>query len=358
MKTIKVDHPQSPYSVVVGRGICQKIPKLLGKIHGRGSKPLIVVFTDRKLGKKANAIHNSLIDHGYYCEQISITASEKFKSFDSIYPLYGKLLKFGADRSTILIAIGGGVIGDSIGFLASTFMRGIKWVGVPTTVLSQVDSSIGGKTGINHQQGKNLIGSFHPPALVVTDTIFLNTLPKKEIKSGMGEVIKYGLIVNKSFFKKLKSQKKLDWEKTIHTCVKIKADIVSKDEKDRSGLRELLNFGHTFAHGIETHTKYKKFSHGEAVMWGMIFAAKLSYQRGRIQKKEYLEISTFINSFKLKPLPVDWNFQSLYKILLKDKKNKDGIVHFVLLEGIGVSSSANPMTKTELKRVFESLTKS
>ncbi len=247
--------------------------------------------------------------------------------------------KFG--RDTLLIAIGGGTIGDVSGFAASTYMRGIPLIHIPTTLLSAVDSSIGGKTGINFREAKNLIGTFYQPSLVLIDTHFLKSLPKEELISGFGEVIKYSYLTDVKLYSRLLS----DWnllvkkeenflEKIIYESVKIKSAVVSKDEFEISGLRKILNLGHTFAHAFESYSGYK-LSHGKAVIAGIISALSLSFEMGLISEKQFnymLELPLkFKSSIQLKNI----NEKEILRLMEYDKKNRDGEIKFVLIKNFG-----------------------
>jgi 3-dehydroquinate synthase len=271
-----------------------------------------------------------------------VPATEAFKDFSKIYPLYGELLKFRADRHTVLFALGGGVIGDAAGFLAGTYMRGMRWVGLPTTLLAQVDSSIGGKTGVNHAAGKNLIGAFHQPSFVACDLDFLKTLPERERVSGLGEMIKYGLIYDAPFYAWLEknwegivSGETRSLEEAVARCARWKARAVARDERDVSGVREVLNFGHTVGHALEGATRYQTFRHGEAIILGMRAATRISVDRGHLKPAAGARIDSFLCSLPVPRVPSRILPEQLLGYVRKDKKAKAGKVRFVLLKSIG-----------------------
>ena len=221
-------------------------------------------------------------------DPILIPDGERYKNLQSVSRIYDPLIKANADRGSAVIAVGGGVIGDTAGFAAATYLRGITLVHVPTTLLAQVDSSIGGKVGVNHALGKNLIGAFHQPALVAIDPLLLATLPRREFRSGLYEVVKYGVIASRDLFDRVAKDTRAIFARTAEVLVpaivescRIKADVVSKDERE-SGLRRILNFGHTVGHALEAVTKYRRFRHGEAIAYGMLAAADLAVARGAL----------------------------------------------------------------------------
>ena len=280
-KILKVATSQGKYSIIIGHNTISDIGKYLKPILNNNR---VFIISSRRIakiykGKLLNILNKNNIDAIF----IVIKDGENQKNFDTISKISNTLLKKGIDRNDALIAFGGGVIGDITGFVSSITLRGVKFIQIPTTLLAQVDSSVGGKTGINTSHGKNLIGTFFQPKIVIIDINFLVTLPRRELLSGYAEIIKYGLIMDRSFFKWLvsngKNVLKLDRKvliKSIYYSCKNKAKIVNKDEKEKN-IRALLNLGHTFGHAIESINKYKQnINHGEAVSIGMVFALKLS----------------------------------------------------------------------------------
>lgn len=287
-----------------------------------------------------------------------VPQGEQSKSSSVFMDLMNKILSSGVERTTPIIVIGGGVTGDLGGFVAASCLRGMPLIHIPTSLLAMVDSSIGGKTGINHEVGKNLIGAFYQPKAVFTDLQFLETLPHKEIVNGLGEVIKYGMISDKSILTHLKQiplgkpfSFSEEWEQLITTCANIKVDIVAKDFKE-SGIREILNFGHTFAHVIERVGNYKSCSHGEAVFMGMWGAVRLSQLLGfnidiaNLSAFRSLYISTFN--------PVE-SVEELTALMLHDKKVKDGSIKVIVLEEVEEARSTVLTDSSDLKKAWKFL---
>jgi 3-dehydroquinate synthase len=273
---------------------------------------------------------------------VTVPDGEEYKDLLRIQQIYDTLLAHKLDRSSALIALGGGVIGDMTGFAASTYMRGISYIQVPTTLLAQVDSSVGGKTGVNHSLGKNMIGTFWQPGFVWIDVETLQTLPKREVLAGLAEVIKYGVIYDKGLFDFLETNRdmilNLDRNALTHiikrSC-KIKAEVVAKDERE-SGLRAILNYGHTIGHAIETLTGYTHFLHGEAVAIGMYQEAVLSHLLGFIAKEQVMRIKAVIDAYGLpSEMPPDVSADSLLASMQLDKKTVAGKLKFILPEKIG-----------------------
>ena len=307
-------------------------------------KSKIFIIVDKKL----SSIINKKIRRRANVKIIEIHSSEQIKSFNDYIKLNIKLLQLNIDRSSTIIAIGGGTIGDLCGFVASTILRGVKFILVPTTLLSQVDSSIGGKNGINTKFGKNLIGTFYQPDLVIIDPSMLKSLSKKQIKSGYAEIVKHALINDKKFFfwlqknfNKLLSLNNNIVIDAIAKSINIKAKYVNKDEKEKlinSHSRAMLNFGHTFGHALETMNNYgKTLTHGEAISIGMIIASKISYKLNYLTKSQYEKI---LNHFRIVGLPTfdkKQNKKRLYEIIAADKKNNQGKINLILLKNIGKS---------------------
>ena len=273
-------------------------------------------------------------------------ANEKNKNLKSVNLILNKLFKFNFNRNDCIISFGGGIVGDVSGFAASIFKRGLKFVNIPTTLLSQVDSSIGGKTGVNNKYGKNLIGSFMQPDLVVSDVSILNSLPKREIICGYGEILKHAIISNRKIFNylikncfKILNLKSPFIEKTIADSCKIKQNIVQQDEKEKN-LRKILNLGHTFAHAYEATLSYsKKINHGEAVIIGIATAAKFSFVNNILIKKDYEQIINHINNLKI-PINLNYYFKkkdinSIIKYMKSDKKNNSSKINLILIKKIG-----------------------
>jgi len=264
---------------------------------------------------------------------ITLPDGEEYKNFESINFGLERLFDAKFDRNSVLIAFGGGVIGDMTGFMASIFLRGIKFIQIPTTLLSMVDSSVGGKTGINNKYGKNLIGAFYQPEVVYIDTKFLQTLPKREFSAGMAEVIKMAVMFNKEFFENIKDNK-LSTEQIIRESVETKADVVTQDEKEK-GIRSVLNYGHTFGHVVENMTNYSTYLHGEAVAIGMVMANRLAVKLGTLTHTEENEIKEVL---KNNDLPINYKIKDVeefYEHFFADKKTLNNSIKFIIPNGIG-----------------------
>jgi 3-dehydroquinate synthase len=288
-----------------------------------------------------DVVRNSLTAAGFDCLEINLPDGEQHKTLKTIEHIYDVLLQNNFDRSTGLIALGGGVIGDMVGFAAATFLRGIPFVQVPTTLLAQVDSSVGGKTGVNHALGKNLIGAFNQPELVLIDVTTLSTLEPREVAAGLAEVVKYGIIKDLNFFIWLEEnylslqQRQVD---ALITAVKrscqIKADIVEVDEKEGS-VRAFLNYGHTFGHAVESLSGYCIWKHGEAVAMGMVVAAQISAAQGLCEPADVDRIVALLRSLQLPVSPPDHSLEDYVAAMQRDKKVKHGTLTLVLNQGIG-----------------------
>jgi 3-dehydroquinate synthase len=279
----------------------------------------------------------------------------------SVSKIYEALIRGGADRGSALIAVGGGVIGDTAGFAAATFLRGITLVQVPTTLLAQVDSSVGGKVGVNLPHGKNLIGAFHQPALAIIDPRLLRTLPRREFRSGLYEVVKYGMIASRSLFDSISSRSKDVFalrsdvlvSAIVESC-RIKADVVTKDERE-TGLRRVLNYGHTVGHALEAVTRYRRFRHGEAIAYGMLAAADLAVVRGALADRDRQALARLIAL--LGPLPpiADLSTADVLTAIRRDKKVVGGRLHFVIAIAIGATTTLDDVTEDELRGVLARL---
>lgn len=332
MSKVKVNLPGRSYDIIIGRGTLKEIKRFVVPLKLKKA----VVITDTNVGP---VYGNELcrILKGIKVSIITIPAGEKHKTLYTASAVYDQLINTSAHRDTLIIALGGGVIGDLAGFVAATYMRGLPLIQIPTTLLAQVDASIGGKTGVDHPKGKNLIGSFYQPKLVIVDTLFLKTLPAREIKTGLAEVVKYGIIQDARIFEMLTVCPRANsafWEEIITRCVKIKAAVVSRDEKEISGLRMILNFGHTFGHAVETLTGYGKYTHGEAIAIGMAAAARLAKKLKLLKDTDCDRIINLLSELKL-PVTTGLKAEQIIKTMLMDKKAKSGNVRFVLPVKIG-----------------------
>lgn len=286
---------------------------------------------------------------------ILVEDGERYKNLNTVARVLDALVKIKADRSTTIIAVGGGVIGDLVGFSAATYLRGIPIVHVPTTLLAQVDSAIGGKTGVNHPLGKNLIGSFHAPSLVVADPIVLQTLPRREFRAGLYEVLKYGVIREPELLDRIHNSVTAIFHRDgaavaplVSASCRIKAEVVSADERE-SGLRRILNFGHTVGHALEAVTKYKQFRHGEAIGYGMLAALHIGVARGITPKPLLEEVETLIT--QLGPLPpvAGLSAKEVVAAIGRDKKIVEGTLHFVAASERGKTVELTDVSEKEIK---------
>lgn len=279
---------------------------------------------------------------------------ERFKNLKTVQAAYDWLLEHGADRESMLLALGGGVVGDIVGFVAATYMRGISFIQIPTTLVAQVDSSIGGKVGVDHKKGKNLIGSFYQPEYVHCDVGYLESLSERDYLSGLAEVIKYAIIRDATLFRFLEKERVAilrrepePLERIVGTCCRIKADVVAADEKETKGVRMILNFGHTVGHAIESLTRYRKYRHGEAVALGMIAAARISENMGFANAKTAQAVTDIIRAYGLPDKSPRFSKSSWLGALLHDKKMRGDKLHFVFVETIG-KVSVRPVLPREI----------
>src|SRR5882724_1084919 len=353
MSRVTIALPPRPYDAVIENGLLQRSGETLRDLFKviftvntaaldspakhRSLFVLTVSPVRRKWGKKLLA---SLSCAGFTTKLLEMPNGERHKKLATVEKLCEKLSRLGADREAVVIAFGGGVVGDVGGLLASLYMRGVDLVQIPTTVLAQVDASIGGKTGVYLRAGKNLLGTFHHPRVVLIDPAVLRTLPEREFRAGLFESLKCGVIGNPELFHRLQNLQikklrtdvaSLEW--MIAESVKLKAEVVSSDERE-GGLRRVLNFGHTIGHALETETSYRRFLHGEAVAWGMIAATRIAAVMNKIDQAAARQIIDAVMS--LGPLPkVEVRSRNIVQRLQADKKTRDGEVHFVLPQKIG-----------------------
>ncbi len=339
MKTLQVNLPGREYQIDIGQNILDiQLPKAVK----RNSTAHVVVVTNTTLQEMyPNFVFNLLADSGVKVSTCVLPDGEKYKNLDTLSMVFDFLMDVCANRKSLLIAFGGGVIGDMAGFAASTFVRGIPFIQVPTTLLSDVDSSVGGKTAVNHPSGKNTIGTFKQPEYVCIELSFLKTLPSRELKAGHMELLKHGLIQDADFFNYTQqhSLEPLDFdylEEAIFRSCKIKAKVVEKDETEK-GLRANLNFGHTLGHLIETHAGYGKYLHGEAVGAGMLFATFVSWRRNEITLNEWDLISSALTQYLMPLKLLKMDFDTFRNLILHDKKAQKQAVNFILLNKLGKS---------------------
>lgn len=346
---IEVAAAAGRYSVIAGAGALDMLPAALDE--RRLGPRRIVVSSPRVWGLHAAHFRRAGADR----TPILVSDGERHKTLQAVERVHEALIKADADRSVVIIAVGGGVIGDLVGFAAATYLRGVRIVHAPTTLLAQVDSAIGGKTGVNHALGKNLIGAFHPPSLVVADPVVLETLPRREFRAGLYEVVKYGVIADPSLLDRLRASLPAVFARDPDTlapivaaCCRIKADVVSADERE-SGERRILNFGHTIGHALEAVTKYRRFRHGEAVAYGMLAALDLGVERGLTPVGLLDTVRRLIGELGPLPAVADISAKEVLGAIRHDKKILSGTLHFVALAAPGKPVTLSDVTDAELR---------
>lgn len=359
---IKVDIPEHAYEIAIAPGSLDQLGEQMSKLN-LGKKVLLV--SNPVIFKHYGAVAiAALTKTGFEVTNYNLPPGERYKTLNSIQKLYDVALENRLERSSTIVALGGGVIGDMAGFAAATWLRGINLVQVPTSLLAMVDSSVGGKTGVNHPKGKNLIGAFYQPRFVLIDPEVLKTLPTREFKAGMAEVIKYGVIWDEELFTQLAASKHLDQlryikpemiEYIITRSCQAKADVVSQDEKE-AGLRAILNYGHTIGHAIESVTGYNLLKHGEAVGIGMVAAGRIAVELGLWQKEDTERQNSLIQKTGLpSQLPSGLDIQAIIDALQLDKKVKSGKVRFVLPTQIGAVKVTDEVPTDVIRRVLEKM---
>ena len=338
MKTLEVDLGNRSYPIYIGSDLIDQ-PELFSACKKATSVYIVTNTTVAPL--YAERLTKTLEKLDKPVRTIILPDGESYKDWKNLQLIFDDLLKFGADRQAMLVALGGGVIGDMTGFAAASFMRGIRFIQVPTTLLAQVDSSVGGKTGINHPLGKNMIGAFHQPAAVIADLNTLKTLPARELSAGLAEVVKHGAIADTEFLSWIEAnaQALLECDTTVmahaglRSC-EIKSAVVSADERE-GGIRATLNFGHTFGHAIEAGMGYGAWLHGEAVACGMVMGADLSRRLNFITQDEVNRLTKIIQSMNLPTNPPKFGAQRFMELMQVDKKTESGQIRYVVLEKIG-----------------------
>ena len=357
-RAVRVDvrAPGGAYPVMIGTGLLGEIDAILDGIPGLPARRLVV---------SAPAIwrmHGSALSKSLRAEApILVPDGEKNKTLATAARIYDGLVRASADRATTIVAFGGGVIGDVAGFAAATWLRGLPCVQVPTTLLSQVDSAIGGKTGVNHAAGKNLIGAFHQPAAVITDSQTLATLPRREFRSGLYEVVKYGVIASRELFNRVLTtlpavfaRDPASLEPIVTESSRIKAAVVESDERE-SGPRRVLNFGHTAGHALEAVTKYRRFRHGEAIAYGMLVAAELAVARKALDPADRGALASLITHMGPLPPIGDLSASQVSDAIRRDKKVIAGKLHYVLPVEIGRVEIVNDVSQRELVRAMKAI---
>jgi 3-dehydroquinate synthase len=338
MKTLEVDLGNRSYPINIGADLIDR-PELFKACEKSSSIYIVTNTTVAPL--YAERLTKTLGTFGKTVRTIVLPDGESYKDWKNLQLIFDDLLKFGADRQTMLVALGGGVIGDMTGFAAASFMRGVRFIQVPTTLLAQVDSSVGGKTGINHPLGKNMIGAFHQPVAVIADLNTLKTLPARELSAGLAEVVKHGAIADAQFLDWIEANAKpllaCDTDAMSHAVLRsceIKSAVVSADERE-GGIRATLNFGHTFGHAIEAGMGYGEWLHGEAVGCGMVLGADLSCRLNYITRAEADRLKKIIQSMNLPIAPPKFGGKRYLELMQVDKKTESGQIRYVVLEKIG-----------------------
>lgn len=356
MQRLAIDLGERSYEILIGLGLRKQVGEFLKAVF-RPSRVVIITHPSINSTYGEEVIANCL-DQGWTTDIIEVPEGEVSKSLGQVEKLYDRLLELNCDRKSVLIALGGGVIGDLVGFVAATYQRGINFIQVPTTLLSQVDSSVGGKTGVNHPKGKNMIGAFYQPRLVVTDLQTLKTLPIKEYRAGLAEIVKYGVISDASFFEFLEKNYKdiLNLNQDclsyiIENSCAIKAKVVEKDERETRH-RMILNFGHTLGHAIESLTGYSRFVHGEAVAIGMVRAAELSHSMGKCSKEVPRRLEVLLKNLGLPVEMPELDSTAVIESLYHDKKTMDNKIKFILVKEIGSIEIVEQVPESEILKII------
>ncbi len=354
MKTINVDLADRSYPIYIGSSLLSNNELISGHIT---SNQVLIVTNQTVAPLYLKSLEGVLKEVNY--ETLILPDGEIYKSLDSFNEVISQLMEKKFSRTCLLIALGGGVIGDLTGFVAACYQRGVKFIQIPTTLLAQVDSSVGGKTAVNHALGKNMIGAFHQPVAVIADTDTLSTLPDREFSAGLGEVIKYGIIRDKEFYSWLEDNIELIMQRdndALEYCIERscinKAEVVAEDERE-SGIRAILNLGHTFGHAIETALNYKEWLHGEAVGCGMLMAADLSRRSGFLEEGKVNSIRSILERANL-PTSIHENVKAaqMFENMKVDKKSRDGVLYLILLSDIGEAIITSDYTEEALKETI------
>lgn len=338
MITLNLSLPDTSYPIYIGQHILGNAELLLPYLK---QQKAVIISNTTVAPLYLAPLRTALEQHGVSVLTVTLPDGEDFKTWETLNLIFDALLSNKCERNTTLIALGGGVIGDMVGFAAACYQRGVPFIQVPTTLLSQVDSSVGGKTAINHPQGKNMIGAFYQPKAVIADMMLLDTLPERELSAGLAEVIKYGLLGDASFIgwleehmAALRAKDKTVLAEAVRRCCAMKADIVSQDERE-SGVRALLNLGHTFGHAIEAGLGFGTWLHGEAVAAGMMLAAEASRQLGYLNDSEVGRIEALLLAAGLPTVSPNLGYSTWLEHMSHDKKVSDGAIRFVLIRELG-----------------------
>jgi 3-dehydroquinate synthase len=346
---IDVTAPSGRYPIVIEPGLIGRLPAVLA--DAAFSERRFIVSSPTVWKFHGTAVRRVLPQD----ECVLVPDGERAKTLATVGRIYDALIRAQADRGAGIVAIGGGVIGDTAGFAAATYLRGIQVAHVPTTLLAQVDSAVGGKVGVNHALGKNLIGAFHQPRAVIADPALLATLPRREFRAGLYEVVKYGMAFDAALFEQLRASLRSIMDRSIDALTpiiaascRIKVAVVQEDERER-GPRRLLNFGHTAGHAFEALTRYRRFRHGEAIAWGMLVAAEVSMARGALDAAGRDALGALITA--LGPLPpiADLAATDALEAIRRDKKVVNGRLHFVIATGVGKAAVVDDVTEAEIR---------
>jgi 3-dehydroquinate synthase len=345
------------YRALVGTGLIEELGKSVRKYFGREA---CVIISDRNVARLfAGRVEKSLLAAGFRPTLITIPAGEKSKTLQQVGVICDEMIAAGLDRQSFVIGLGGGVVGDISGFVAAIYHRGIPHVQIPTTLLAMVDSSIGGKTGVNTRDGKNLLGAVHHPSLVIDDLDVLKTLPRREFNQGFAEIIKHAIIADANMFRTLRGWEAADTDvlqRLIRRNIAIKAKIVAKDERDQTGERAVLNFGHTVGHAIERAGDFNQFLHGEALSLGIIAACAVSIKKARLSVDQRDAVVDLLQRFKLPTrLPPKLPHEKIFDALKFDKKFEGGKVRFVVTPRIGAAHVATDLTMKDIREAVETL---
>jgi 3-dehydroquinate synthase len=367
--TVHVPLGERRYDIVIGRGelagIAATVEPWIALCGGRPGRTAAVI-TDKNAARHAELVAGSLRAAGWAADLIALEPGEQSKCLDVVAGVYDRLVALKADRRTVVFAVGGGVVGDAAGFVAATYNRGLPFVQVPTTLLADVDSSVGGKVGVNHPQAKNLIGAFHQPIGVVIDLAALDTLPDREFRAGLAEVVKYGVILDAEFFGWLEAnaaainaREPQALRHAIARSCQLKAQVVEQDEFERTGLRAVLNYGHTFGHAFEALAGFGALLHGEAVSIGMGYASRLAERLGRIDGALAVRQTRLLEALRLPVrLPAGSNFATdeVLERMRLDKKSQSGRLRFVLPTQLGHVELVDEVSEADVRAVLDEAT--
>jgi 3-dehydroquinate synthase len=339
-RTLTVALGDRSYDIVIGSGALAECPPFVTQ---RSTSTHVILITDATVDELyADALGDSMVEAGFEVQVLVIEPGEESKNAEVAIDLWETMLAEGADRQSVVMAVGGGVVGDLAGFVAATFARGLPFVQVPTTLLAQVDSAVGGKVGINLSEAKNMVGAFWQPVGVLVDVDVLATLPANEFAAGMAEVVKYGVILDADFFTYLEQHLEAIgardpqvMQTIVERCCRLKAEVVEADEREASGRRAMLNYGHTFAHAFEAITEYGQLLHGEAVSMGMVCASRLAERMGMVNAETTARQVALLQALGLPTEPIEADAEEIYRLMWHDKKVSEGKIRFVLPTRLG-----------------------